>query len=156
MKGFILMLIVASITFSCTKDSSVSQQEQRGKRDRAAQVSLANSASVLDQGEDDVINVSDVSFGQGEGIYSNYSGYNVHATAHQEGMGYLQVFVDTATATSGTWKPILATSSNFVGAGGSVSGFDGFPSSSSVTRVYRAMLIAADGSVHYSSSVQVN
>lgn len=157
MKKLLFLFAIVTMLASCTKDSTVDQSvsEQKGRKEKS-QLSVLNSSQVLTAGEDEVINISDVSFGQGEGIYVNYAGFNVHATAHQDGNSYLQVWVDSATVTSGTWKPLLATSSNSVYAGSDVSAFDGFPANSTVTRKYRAMLIATDGSIHYSSEVQVN
>jgi hypothetical protein len=138
MKNFLFLLAFVMFLTSCTKDSSVPTSEQKARKEKA-QLSLSSVS--LTAGEDDVVSIGDISFGQGEGIYSNYQGFNVHATAHVDGNVYLQVLAE------GIWNSLLATSST--------SGFDGFPTSTT-TRVYRAMLIATDGSIHYSSEVQVN
>jgi hypothetical protein len=151
MKKFLFLFAIITMFASCSKDASVGQpvSEQKARKEKASQ-SILTASQVLTAGEDDVVNISAISFGQGEGIYSNYSGNNVHATAHTNGNAYVQVFAD------GIWNSLLATSSNSVSAGSDVSAFDGYPANSSVQRIYRAMLIAADGSIHYSSEVQVN
>lgn len=150
-KLLFLFAIVAAMFASCTKDSSVDQSvsQQKGRKEKV-QLSVLSSAQVLTVGEDSIISISSISFGQGEGIYTNYSGNNVHATAHVNGNAYLQVFAE------GIWNSLLATSGNSVSTGSDVSAFDGFPADGTVTRIYRAMLIASDGSIHYSSEVQVN
>jgi hypothetical protein len=150
MKKLLFLFAIVTMFASCTKDASVNQNSEQKARKEKAQQSALSVSQVLTTGEDDVVNIGAISFGQGEGIYSNYSGNNVHATAHVAGNAYLQVFAD------GIWNSLLATSTNSVSAGSGVSAFDGYPADGTVQRIYRAMLIASDGSIHYSSEVQVN
>lgn len=164
MKKLLMLLAVVALFASCSKDSSVASEQQKGRKVKteALTVSLL---TTFPAGEDAIVSIDSAnwvteSVGTGNNVYwsvrgdetllPSYAGVSVQVWIEANWADKWGVTSPTShwTTVGQDWYLTYAP-----GKAGAI--FDGYPGQTE-TRIYRAQLIDKSGIAHYSSAYQVN
>lgn len=160
MKNILFLFAAALMLASCTKDSSVSQEQPKGKRVKTEALTVTV-ATNFPLGEDAIVSVDSANWnGSGnnvswsargdESLLPSFAGVAVEVWIEANWVDKFGVSSPTSHWTTVGQDYYLTYAP---GKAGSI--FDGYPGQLE-TRIYRAQLIDKNGIVHYSSAYQVN
>lgn len=163
MKNFLLLIIISAL-FACTKSDSISISEQKGRKQKSVELSVALETS-FPVGEDAIVSIDSAKWvvenvGTGNNIYwsvrgdesilPSISGAWVEVWIEE---GFTDKFGQTSTTSHWTTVGQDYYASYSPGKAGVI--FDGYPGQVE-TRIYRAGFIDKNGVAHHSSAFQIN